>query len=528
MKASQVKRLSNIYRRKVDPQVVISLELTKYISSLSREIGRQIGILVDRRGRMAAVIVGDRHEIVIPRLSDYRVFPGRLRGLRCIHTHLDDEVLTQDDLTDLAILRLDLMGIINVSDDGLPTNIHLAHLIPPHASNPTWVILPPVSPFSLDIECETLISSVEREILNYYEASGEVKGKKRAILISVTNESRSVAEESLTELGELALTADIEPFKAMIMRPRTNYSNYFVGKGQIKKILLEAMANDVDSLIFNQELTPVQARTLTDFTDLIIIDRTQLILDIFGKRAKSRDGKTKVELAQLKYAITRLSAKDDALSRIRGGIGLRGPGETKMEIGRRRIKERIARLEKELKTMAKGRSLRKRGRLKSDIPLISIVGYTNAGKSTLLNLLTGSDSLAEDKLFATLDPLSRHKVLPGGREVIISDTVGFIRDLPKDLLDAFRSTLEELHDADLLIHLVDVSNRNHAKHIETIADILSELGLRDIPSITVLNKSDMLGEEELEAMSKRYSAIPISAKTKYNIEGLLNLVVSKI
>ncbi|MFQ5560666.1 MAG: GTPase HflX, partial [Nitrospinota bacterium] len=432
------------------------------LCTVSHEIKRQIGLLINRQGKVAYVIVGTAHEIVIPRLSDYRVNPERLRGLRLFHTHLDKKGFTQDDLTDLAVIRLDLLNVVEILQNGSPGKIHTAHICPERNSEKPWVILDPVHFSGLRLDCAETIQTVENELSHFFTGENLDAGK-RALLVSVTRKPRMEAEESVQELVELAKTNGVKPLDTVILRPNQPNRKYLTGKGQLKTLAISALTMGADTIIFNENLTPTQAKELSGYSDLFIMDRTQLILEIFGSRALSRDGKTKVELAQLKYALPRLSASDDSLSRIRGGIGLKGPGETKLEIGRRRIQDRITALEKKLKQMADGRVLRKKARTESGLPLISIVGYTNSGKSTLFNLLTKSDVYVEDKLFATLDTKSSLLSTQEHGKVVISDTVGFIRELPGGLLDAFRSTLEELNDADLLIHLADIGSN----HLET-------------------------------------------------------------
>ncbi|MBI5749764.1 MAG: GTPase HflX [Nitrospinae bacterium] len=527
LKPSDIKRIENIYRRKIPPHDVITHELARYLTELSSEINRQIGILVDRKGKIDFVIVGSHSEIVIPDLSEYRIGMGRLRGLRCLHTHLKDEPLTKDDLTDLAMLRLDLMSAIEVKEDGLPGRIYTAHLLSENPEGKMWELLPPAYLSHFQLDALSIIGMVEDEMYRSQRVR-TIKEKDRAILVSVTTVGRETAERFLKELKELARTDDIDVIDAVIVRPRQFNAKYLMGEGQLRELIIKSLQLGADLIIFNEELTPTQLREIANFTEMHITDRTQLILDIFGKRAFSRDGKVKVELAKLKYILPRLSVKDDALSRIRGGIGVKGPGETKLEIGRRRVKDRIAHLEKELRTLASERIVRKSKRVKTDMPIISIIGYTNAGKSTLLNALTESHVLVEDKLFATLDPTSRRLRFPMVRqshqEAIISDTVGFISNLPSDLLDSFRSTLEELRDADLLIHIVDISNPAFEEQMRTVEGILLELKLSEIPRLLVFNKSDMVDKETVENFCHRYNAIAISALKMDNIEGLLERV----
>ena len=299
----------------------------------------------------------------------------------------------------------------------------------------------------------------------------------------------------MLELAELARAAGVHVVDQVIQRRRKIHPRLILGRGKLMEIMLMSLRNGANLLLFDQELTPSQIRSVTDHTDLRVIDRTQLILDIFASRALSREGKLQIEMAQLKYLLPMLSTRDDALSRLTGGIGARGPGETKLEIDRRRINDRIARLAKELKGVGRQRYHRRNRRRKHDVPVISLVGYTNAGKSTLLNTLTDSDIKAEDMLFATLDPTSRRLRFPQDMEVIITDTVGFIRNLPAELLKAFESTLEELFEADLLLHLIDISNPSWKEQVEVVEKLLSELELDRIPCLRVYNKIDQVAKD---------------------------------
>jgi GTP-binding protein HflX len=424
---------------------------------------------------------------------------------------LKGEPLSQEDLLDLALLRLDLMGAISVQPDGLPGFAYLAHLLPKNLENKNWLLLDPVHPSQLELDFEQLIRSLEEEFARVQGVRELGDNRERAILVSVTSGSKFEAEDSLAELKELARSSGILVLDSVLQhRPKPD-PKFLMGKGKLQELVLKALQLGADLLVFDQELTPAQVRTLADFTDLKIIDRAQLILDIFAQRAHSRVGKVQVELAQLKYMLPRLSTRDDALSRLTGGIGGRGPGETKLEVDRRRVKDRIHRLENELKHLAKGREQRRSRRLKKELPIVSIVGYTNAGKSTLLNALTHSQVYVEDQLFATLDPTSRRLRFPRDLEVIITDTVGFIRDLPKDLMEAFRSTLDELEDADLLLHVVDVSNPRFEEQIQAVNKILYELRLHTKPTLIVFNKEDKVDPKLVENLCRLYQAVSISA-----------------
>jgi GTP-binding protein HflX len=303
---------------------------------------------------------------------------------------------------------------------------------------------------------------------------------------------------------------------------------FLIGRGKMSELIIRSLQVGADVVIFDHDLTATQAKMIADMTDLKIIDRTQLILDIFAQRAKSRVGKVQVELAQLKYQLPRLSSRDDALSRITGGIGARGPGETKLEIDRRRARDRIRNLEKELAHIQKGRTQRRKKRQRYQVPIISIVGYTNAGKSTLLNALTQSEVEVRDQMFATLDPTSRRLRFPREREAIITDTVGFLRNLPKDLVEAFRATLEELADADLLLHVVDLSNPDFEEHINAVKQILAELHLDSMPQLLVFNKEDQVESGLIQNVCERYNAVSISAIQPHTLMKLILRVQEEI
>ncbi len=346
--------------------------------------------------------------------------------------------------------------------------------------------------------------------------------RERAILISVSHESRQDTEDSLDELTELARTADVVVLERVVQRPRQLHPKYLMGEGKLKEVIIRALQQRATLLIFDQELSPGQVRAISEMVEMKVIDRSQLILDIFARRAHTRDGKVQVELAQLKYILPRLSGKGMALSRLTGGIGGRGPGETKLEIDRRRVRDRIRRLEKELDEMALGRRQRRQKRIRAGVPIVSIVGYTNAGKSTLLNALTQSEVFTENLLFATLDTSTRRLRFPLEREVIITDTVGFIRKLPKSLLGAFKATLEELSDADLLLHVVDLSNPRFGEQITAVERILQDLELDRIPRLLVFNKIDLTPAEEIAPLCRRYQGIPVSARDRSTFQPLLH------
>ena len=451
-------------------------------------------------------MVGDNRGIELPDFKRVRVATGRFRGLRCVHTHLRGEPLTQDDLTDLALLRLDLMAAIDVdSQTGLPGLVRAAHLLPLHSGDlesapDTYSFLEPSMASQLDLDFLALIESLEEEMARNRQTARRAEMRDRTILVGVATGSIADAEESMAELGELAASAGVIVQDRIIQRRSEIDPRTVLGKGKLDELIIRALQLGADMLVFDRELSPAQVRSLSEVTDLKVIDRSQLILDIFAQRAQSKEGKIQVELAQLKYLLPRLIAgQDSAFSRLAGGIGGRGPGETKLETDRRRVRDRINRLEKEIETQRQRRQERRKGRTRQQLPVISIVGYTNAGKSTLLNALTKSEVHAEQRMFATLDPTSRRLRLPREQEVIINDTVGFIRALQPDLLSAFRATLEEISDSSLLIHAVDVSNPRWVQQVQSVKRILAELKLAETPTILALNKSDLLEPDAIDA-----------------------------
>jgi GTP-binding protein HflX len=522
LKANQIRRIENLYRRKIPPATLITPELTKDLSRLSHEINRQIGILIDRKGKIAYVIVGDHHGIVIPDTREYRSAPGRLKGVRCVHTHLKDEPLTRDDLTDLALLRLDLMAVIAMTHDGLPKYVQMSHILPGKSDDQPYRVYAPMQPGKTDIGCIELIQSIEEELSHRTLLHEADKHTERALLVSVSTAARKTARDSLDELEELVLSSGIQIVDKILQQRKMVNSRFLMGSGKLQDLTILALQKGATLLIFDQELNPSQIRSITDQIELKVIDRTQLILDIFSQRAQTKEGKLQVELAQLKYLLPRLVTKNTAMSRLTGGIGGRGPGETKLEINRRRIRERITRLEQSLERVRKQRHQQKARRSKRSLPVISIIGYTNAGKSTLLNSLTKSNVLAEKRLFATLDPSSRRLKFPRDREVIITDTVGFIKNLPEDLMVAFRATLEELESADILLHVIDISNPRHEEQIESVENILSDLNLHHIPTIRVLNKQDLLPLKIINQALRSLGGITLSAKQPKSLAPLIN------
>lgn len=473
-------------------------------------------------------MVGDQKGITIPDLSRYRAGILRLRGFRLIHTHLQKEPLTEEDLTDLALLRLDMIVALAVKEDGYPGLIYAAHLLPDNREKRVWEVSPPVSIGHLNIDFVKWIQSLEDEFQKGQKSIPLKGAKEKAILLSVSKESRERLENSMEELKELAESSGVFVVDSIIQRPQQISPATLMGQGKLKELLVKCMQLGVDLIIFDQNLTPGQIASISDRTELRVIDRTQLILDIFAQRAHTQEGKVQVELAQLRYLLPRLGKKTLAFSRLTGGIGGRGPGETKLEIDRRRVRDRIHLLENELKKLTKRGIQRRARRTKTGIPILSIIGYTNAGKSTLFNLLTENQLNVEDRLFTTLDTATRRLRFPRDHEVVITDTVGFIKDLPRDLIGAFRPTFDELRESDLLIHLVDISSPFFKDHIEAVEKILFELDLNQLPRLLVFNKEDKMKPRDVEIIRQKYDGISISSLRPESLERLFSAIDRKL
>ncbi|WP_339097290.1 GTPase HflX [Deinococcus sp. VB142] len=523
LRPAQKKALENLYRRRIEPGRIGSPELARNLAELSHDVRREVGVLIDRRGRVISVSVADARGTEFP---DLRLGENRLAGFHLLHAHPKGGALSKGDLSTLFLKRLDAVSAIEVQEGGRPGLVHTAHLTPPGTvgEEEDWRILPPAQPFEIDdFDLGAQVSALEEEIARAARTREAKKDHERAILVQI-DQGEFDAEERLDELGELARTAGAEVvYKELIYR-RHLKPGTLVGAGKLEELTSKAYHLDADLLIFGQELGPAQAREIEAATGLKVIDRTQLILDIFALHAQGVESRLQVELAQLRYMKPRLLGAGAQLSRIGGSggsaaggaIGTRGPGETKLELDRRRINDRLSFLEKQLEGVSARREERRKSRERNDVPVVSIVGYTNAGKSTLLNSFTHAAEeprrvLAENKLFATLRPTSRQGYIEGIGQVIFTDTVGFIRDLPKDLTRAFRSTLEEIGDADVLLHVVDAASPGADQRQSAVTRILDDLGFAEMPTVVALNKADSADPETLAREQERTGGIPVSA-----------------
>ncbi len=522
LKPAHVKRLSNLYRRRVAPEQAVSRELARTLVELALELGRPLSVLIDRRGRVVTVSAGDAEHCPLPPSAGEA--EARLAGLRLVHVHLKPGGLSRADLTSLFLNRLDLMVAVDAVRDsqgraGLGM-VHAATVAPPTADEEDWLIDAPAEFSALERE-DVLerVRALEEELARAYRARDVRRGsEERAVLVGLdTGEGSLEAQARLDELAELLQSAGgVVAFKTLQARAKAD-ARTLVGRGKLRELVSAAYFENADLLVFDRELSPAQAREIEQATMLKVLDRTQVILDIFAQNARGREAKVQVELAQLQYQLPRLTGRGAAMSRLGGGIGTRGPGETKLEADRRRIRERLVALERDVDTISRRRTEGRKGRTQGPTPVVALVGYTNAGKSTLFNALAKSSVLSKNALFATLRPTTREGWLPErgewGAPVLFTDTVGFIRDLPSELVNAFRATLEELHDADLLLHVVDAAAPGAPDRVTAVERILDELNL-SVPRLVVLNKSDLADGVVLRDLSERYErAEAVSART---------------
>ncbi|MEM6292695.1 MAG: GTPase HflX [Myxococcota bacterium] len=532
LKPSHVRLLQKLGERTVLPDRVVGAALARDMLEVALELNRRVGLFLDRRGRVTSVILGDAHSMQLPEFDRVRGVAGRLRGIRLVLTHLVAQGLDREELADLAKLRLDLVASIHRGPAGVTVDVATLAPPPPGARETfTTAVLPRVPLSLLDpdvvghtrgdlpVPFDTFVRDREAELVAATaRARAEVDGT-RAMAMVVHGGGPHV-EARINELRELCQTAGVALIDLVKQRRPHPDPRTFLGSGKLREVLIRALEQDVEVLICDPELTAAQARTIADLTDLKVIDRTMLILDIFAKHAASADGKLQVELAQLRYNLPKMVGKGTMMSRLAGGIGGQGPGESKLEIDRRRANDRINDLERRLKRLKKQRDQKRARRQRNNVPVVAIVGYTNAGKSTLLNTVTQSHVDAEDKLFATLDPTVRRIRFPNEREIVMLDTVGFIRDLPPALMQAFSATLEEVADADLLLHVVDATDPDKDQQIETVEKILGDLDAGSVPRFVVYNKCDQLLDADIETLRSRRRGVRLEITRAFFVSAL--------
>lgn len=524
IKSAMLDRLKSLYDFKQGLDEFASFELLSELCACSGEINREISVYISRDGSIVDVSVGDSAKVSMPSMRLVRN-EDRLCGVRCIHTHPSgDGRLSGVDLGTLRSMKLDCMAAVGVSN-GKPTQLYAAYLgdFDEDTGSRAALVYGPMRPYKLPQKA--LIAEIFNSDDRFRSTTKEVEAveQERAVLVGMDNDE---GYDTLEELNELAKTAGALVVGKVRVRRRTIDNATYVGSGKANELSLMGSELEADLFIFDDELSAIQLRTLEETLGARVIDRTTLILDIFAARATSREGKLQVELAQMRYRLPRLIGQGQVLSRLGGGIGTRGPGEKKLEIDRRRIRRRVFELETELSEIEKQRGLRRESRKANRVPLVALVGYTNAGKSTMLNALTDSNVLAEDKLFATLDPVVRKITLSGGTEALLSDTVGFINKLPHDLVEAFKSTLEEVSNSDLILQVVDISCPYHEKQMRVVDGVLESLHAADIPRIIVFNKADAIASCDLPAESE--NRLNVSALRGTGIEKLLSAVELKL
>lgn len=547
LKKSEIKQLTKLLQQRIPEDKILTSDLADSVAEISHAMGYPLSVVVNRRGHVVNITVGQPSEVNMPELRGVRVGPGRLCGHRIIHTELKDKSngngrhgFRKENLLVLARNRLDLLAQIDVNPEGtfsrsrgeqekIADVVHIAHLMPGRDSEgKLWKLLPPLTARGAQEDnFEKMISALEEEFRAHAPGLQVREGEERTILVGLVCDGSDPwqVEDDLDEISQLARAAGATVCGRMTQTRAQPDPKYFLGSGKAQEVALLVQELGANMVIVDRELSPAQQRTLEEVVGVKVIDRTELILDIFAQRAQTREGKLQVELAQLKYLYPRLVGKGLSLSRLGGGIATRGPGETKLEVDRRRIRDRINHLEKDTVRIRNNRETQRRRRESDHLPVVALTGYTNSGKSTLLNALTKSDVIVEDKLFATLDPATRRTTLPDHSPVLLSDTVGFIKKLPTSLIAAFRATLEEVAVADVLMHVVDGSHPNVLEQMSSVYDVLSELGAVDKPMITVINKSDKMRDEDIEWLRVQVpNPVIVSAVKRTGLGGLLSKV----
>ncbi|MFS0514187.1 GTPase HflX [Nostoc sp. UIC 10607] len=564
LKSSQLKQLQRLYHQRIPGDRITTPEFSQRLAAISTEVNQPVCAYINRRGQVIRVGVGTPRQTQIPPMELPRYGAERLSGIRCIATHLKPEPPNEAALTAMALQRLDALVVLNITGTGFTRRgggatgyvkeAYLAHLTPQDSrtlipspaavkveesqfgfahskqiQTPSWNISPPLSLDDLaDQDLIDLVENLEAEFQREFVAQEVDADHDRVLIVGLmTSEITPLQfQDTLAELARLVDTAGGDVLQTIQQKRSRIHPQTVVGEGKVQEIALTAQTLGVNLVVFDRDLSPSQVRNLEMQIGIRVVDRTEVILDIFAQRAQSRAGKLQVELAQLEYMQPRLAGRGRTMSRLGGGIGTRGPGETKLETERRAIGQRISRLQKEVNQLQSHRSRLRQRRQHREVPSVALVGYTNAGKSTLLNALTNAEVYTADQLFATLDPTTRRLVIPYGetnehQEILITDTVGFIHELPASLMDAFRATLEEVTEADALLHLVDLSHPAWLRHIRSVREILAQMPITPGPALVVFNKIDQADSETLALAREEFPlAVFISASQRLGLETL--------
>ena len=535
---SVIDELKTFYDIRIEGGALVNSELALRMADVTDYINREVSVYLSRSGQVLAVAVGNDQSVELPPVEGRRG-TSRLSGVRCVHTHPNGNPnLSGVDISALKNNRFASMLAIGVTSPNFSESVLTFGMITGIDENEQYEVecYGPLTPQEAEgIYFPNLVATVERILDKQTGSASLAQGTERAILVGMEYSGGASmigwrAEDSLEELKQLADTAGAEVVARFLQKRPKPDPAFFIGRGKVQELALYVQQENVDLCIFDDELSPAQQRNIEQAMGVRVLDRTALILDIFAQRAHTNEGKLQVELAQLQYTLPRIMGKGLSLSRLGGGIGTRGPGETKLEVDRRRIRDRIAYIKGCISKVKNVRTLQRSGRAKASVPTVSLVGYTNAGKSTLLNTLTNSDIYAQDQLFATLDPTTRQLELPNKQQAILTDTVGFIQRLPHQLVAAFQSTLEEVVEADVLLHVIDVSHELYKEQANAVYQVLEELGAKDKTIITVYNKIDKLpeGSALAERLAQEENSICISAKARLNLDGLLQLIAENL
>ncbi|AFZ46809.1 GTP-binding protein HflX [Cyanobacterium stanieri PCC 7202] len=539
IKPNQLKQLQRLYQQRIRSDRLTSPEFAERIASISSDLKQPVCVYLNRRGQVIRVGVGTPRQTQIPPLELPRYGAQRLSGIRCLSTSIKPIPPSEASLTAMARQRLDALVVFTLTGQGIQRkgggasgfvkDAYLAHLIPAQDTHNYWEVSP-----AQDVEAIaeqdffTLVDSLEEEFSREFVAQAVEDSQERVVLVGLMTDNLSPQKfnDSLQELQRLVESAGGKVLATLEQKRSQPHPQTLVGAGKVEEIALQVQSMGANLVAFDRDLSPSQARNLETQFGVRVVDRTEVILDIFAQRAQSRAGKLQVELAQLEYMLPRLKGRGRAMSRLGGGIGTRGPGETKLETERRAIQKRITRLQQEVNQLQSHRARMRQQRQHQEIPTVAIVGYTNAGKSTLINALTNAQVYTADQLFATLDPTTRRLTITEqntgkSSTILLTDTVGFIHELPPSLVDSFRATLEEVTEADALLHVVDLSHPAWQSHIESVKNILADMPLAPAEELIAFNKIDQADIEHLELAKEEYSgAVFISAKERIGFDNL--------